>query len=1182
MGKRSGGIDFFAKQRQAAADAQARTAGRAEEAARRASEIADAQSEAAGLQMPTETLTERMPQATPVEQQPTFSAERLPTERVGPGPAPENLFPAELGQTEVRPSAEGLAEVQQTQMPMVSDQMYPTFTGMATPGQQEALYQEQLEDEIQNKFNLNEEDAGAFGEYVDSGLLKKAKGEALTAEENGAMTITAALNAGSKAFQFTAGQANIFGKQIPLGTVTQSDIDADPMGVLKRSVDEFTYAIKGDDKLNMSIDPTDPNSDIRPEFGRAAVMATILELGNRIQLQSTEVDKELNERRYDGELDRENIGKAIGSRIERLLYPTQQEDPFTGETESFGYNYRMNERERSLLGQIIVQGFADSPMFDWIESSLIQSTSGNQKYTFKTTRSGETKLKEIRKAARTALGMDTKERPVSLVPTQRGRLRGEGAYTQKEITSMVAPNQLTETVADGIDALSKVSHTVSPHKTILFAGMLASAQADMGGIFAKYTKQDSNYYAKKEAELLREYEARGKMEPDFTPQALGNFNTFAQAAAAKAQTIMQDHFDNRMDTLLDGIQRAGSVFYYGYTAINNSSRMMITQTELNYQSDKVARFLVDGAMPAMMIKGSNSKTEQGLMRVLARSIIPGADKMTPEAQVQALMDNFDAYVNMGNELLNFTEANGQLYAQAKQGNMQMPPPLQVSGDLQQLLDEHGKDAFYFAVDGLHELARYARMQDGDKFYSRVKAEADGNSNGAVIQAYQMGVENILKKGGILYESVEDLESDIRDDVFNYILGSPEVQKENDYWLDIFKGIQATPGKVKELMKLPIMTTIYGKDPQFHRDTARKFVQDNPELFTAGKTYDETVTELTKYLEVGLTNGLGNALQHARMAKRIGRAFNLGNEIAQIEGANGYMVQAGGYEFIPEAVTRFDYARTMAMQDPEKGGEQTRFVADFTTYKRKSTAAATAKGVKTQAGMKNTPDIGSKLRNQLAVNGTQNIDATIAQMTVKEAVDKDSTATVMQVYDAFMGDANSFSNLVEIANKNFDKVNQEYNMIQKEKEALDRMKKRVAQVAANKKASGETFNIGLEGEYKSMGDFIARAGSIINRDIPGSYRKGDANYNPAKDNAFKEAKLLNSLAIRSGFRANKVGEIMVPPANANISPDNFLALFNKALEVLNIERDLNKFIFEVNQRRADVAKKAAGKVKYQYS
>ena len=62
------------------------------------------------------------------------------------------------------------------------------------------------------------------------------------------------------------------------------------------------------------------------------------------------------------------------------------------------------------------------------------------KNSFRTTRTGDRKLAQIRRAARKALGMTGHDRPVSLVPTDKGKLIGEGAYTQKDITAQVEKN----------------------------------------------------------------------------------------------------------------------------------------------------------------------------------------------------------------------------------------------------------------------------------------------------------------------------------------------------------------------------------------------------------------------------------------------------------------------------------------------------------------------------------------------------------------------------------------------------------------------------------------------------------------------------------------------------------------------------------------------------------------------
>ena len=1156
MGKRSGlsFADIQKKQMmQNYEDARSR---QAEDAALKTAALADAQSEAVLLETPSEELAQSVPQAAPT------------TETIlQPGPSPENLFPADLtAQTEIVPSQEGIARVQREGVPVLQDEMYGGVTGLAPAEQVTSLYTEQLQDESVDRAIMDEGMAPLFAQYA----MEDSK-----SEDDGVRMLASALDAGSKSFMKTSGNQNIFGKEIDTASIPNNNADTDPMGFLKKNSDTFAYAIKGFDKLNMSIDPADPNSDIRPEFGEVAALAVILEVGNRLKLQADEVDKEASKRRYDGALDRINIGKAIGQRIERLAYPTlpSDRDPqamFTGETEEFGYKSRLTGEEQSMLGQVTIQGFADSPMFDWFESYVINTPGQPPKVSYRLTREGDKKLSDIRRGAKKALGMKGHDRPVSKVPLEKGKLPGEGAYTQKEITTMVGPNQLTPPIVEAIDALGKVAHTVKPHSALLMGGMLTTAAMNRDSLFAKYAKQDTRYAKIKEEEILSDY--LGQAEADgLTPQQLGNFDTFEQAAASAMARIVDDHLAMRQETLKDGIIRANEPFYYGYTAINNSSRMMITQTELNYQADKVARFLVGGASPALMRKGSNSKTEKGFMRVIARSVVPGADKMSVKDQLANLNNNMDYYVKLGKQLTTYTTVNAAVMNTAKQivGEQDVlpeTPPLLINTDLETLLDQHGKDGFYFAIDALHELARYDATPPNGKFATRVKAEADGNANGAVIQAEQMGVEEILKKGGVLYDSL-DSTGDIRDAVFGHMIMYDPVAKE-PRMADAFKQIEAK-GKVKELLKQPIMTSIYGKDAAFHSDTAKKFINDNPEIFSSFNDRDELEKDLTTFIEYGLENGLGGALEHAVIAKRLGRAFNIANKIAEVKGANGFMVQAGGFEYIDDN------------PDPtifEFGPGTNRSIAKITTKRRVASAAQPAKGVKIEPGKISDPGLGSKLRNQLAVNGTQNIDATIMQETIVDAANKMPDRVIMQVYDAVMGDSDTYAPLVDIINTRFKSVNNKYSMVKAERDALQKLKADVAKDVARKAAAGETFDIGLEGEYKSMGDLLNRIGAIINRDMKGSGDKLEANYNPVKDMSFKQAKILKSLAIKSGW---SFGQKTNP-----IKPEQYQALFNEALNTLAIEKDLDRFIAKVQANKAAIRKKVAeGKyadVKDQYS
>ena len=1167
MGKRSSGV-FFQN-----VDDQAK---RAQAAQQQAAQLADSLSQAAQVTTPVEQLQESMPQATP-----QFQPD------VRPGPNIENLGrPADITPiTDVQMSPELETELrEQTMIPDVENiGIEPTTRGMVSPDQAVSLGLEQLQDELVVRPGaFNEEQNEVLGMEVDSPAYEAAK---LAGEEDGMILLKNVLETGSNAFRMDAGKLNIFGRKITLSDVPFTEQATDPDGVLRKYGDVLNGLIKSQTKLDMSEDSANPNAEIRKEFGRAASLAVLFEVGNRLKSQANEIDDTESKRRFDDALDRTNIGKAIGQRIERFIYPTQMTDPtkeFKGETEGFGYNYRLTEEEHSILGQSIIQGFAHSPMFNWLQPYTIEKD-GKQKASFRTTRQGEMQLAKIRNAARRALGMKDSDRPVSLIPTDSGRLRGEGAYTQKQITSQVKKNKLTDKAKEAISALGKVAHTTSPHKILLAMGMLNSTKVDKQSIFAKYLKQNEGYLAKKEGEFLREYEAQARNDSSFTAQSLG-FQTFAEAAADAAQGVLYNHFAEREATILDGIARMGNSFYYGYTAINNSERMMITNDELNYQANKMARFLVDGAIPASFTKGSNSKTERGFFRVLARSLVPDAGKMTVENQLAEFERRKADFINYGKQLLAYTKQNENRLNTAKDDNLANLPPLELSKDLQSYFSQMGKDEFYFAMDALHELARYDLANETSTFRTRVKAEVDGNSNGAVIQAMQMGNKELLSKGGVIYSDNEDLE-DIRSYVFQHIETHPEFLKELEI-APVFDLIKQK-GKVKEFLKLPIMTSIYGKDPRFHRDTAKQFYDDNAELFAeanvelhpdADMNRNMIIDELRDAIQFGLEQGLGGALESSAMSKRIGRIYNIAGEyaVAETEGPNGFIVQSGGFEMKPYSQTMVEFGEGAVGRDK----------AQITTFQRKPSALAEAKGKKIAPGTKNEPDMGSKLRNQEAVNMTQNIDASIAQNTVAEVINRQPGALVMQVYDAFMGDAYSFGDLVDTANKQFIEVN-EYNMLEKKRDALRALKEKVKADVAAKAAAGQMFDIGTNGEYRGMGLLIRKAQAIISRDMstsPLSKNRALMQDKTRRDTAKGIANYASTAGDPGGknkdnsqpFRPSMLQEQVL------ISPEKYLKLFNYALSMLNVEADLDALIRETNKNRAEVLKLIKDKPARQYS
>ena len=809
-------------------------------------------------------------------------------------------------------------------------------------------------------------------------------------------------------------------------------------------------------------------------------------------------------------------------------------------------------------------------MFPWLESRTIEYSDGTgNKITYDITEDGFTEAYKIKRGFENLVGKFKNDRPVSLVkPAPGGRLRGEAAYTQRETTRSLSKKTTPKVVQDAKNKLSAVAHVASPHKVALLAGIFSAGVADRGSWQAKFLKQGNKHLDAKVNEIVKELTAL---------QEKGLYNLQEDAASrgipteqASIPVMARIHAEQRLATanegklrsLYDGVSRQGDVFYYGYTAIDNSSRLLISNTELNYQLDKLSRFMVDGAKPVGVKKGSGDPNEIGFLTVIGRSLIEGADKMPREEIVRRTREAIKSgeWDRPAADLLAYTQANTGWIGQANNAlpnveqslsEIPLPDPL-TSPALQEFFANADRDDIPWMLDALHEVARYKNASDGTTLLTRVKAEADGIQNGAVIQGYQMGEEGILEKGGILYEGDqaiigEDLRSYVWGQFGNTIESSGVIPQERRVAWHNLLGSMKKNGKVKEAIKIPMMTTIYGKEAKFHRDHVEKFVRENPEIVEeyAGAMdldFEEATTEFTKemsgVIEDGLNNALQGVLEHSNIMKRVGRAFNIVNRIATVRGANEWLVQSGGWDI--QDVDPIPISLGTAL-----GSRQIYVTAKPRTVS--AVAAASPKDIAGRPGEKTAPGSGSKLRNQLKVNGTQNIDATIAQETVN-AMPND--AFMMQIYDAFIGDSASFRPLVKTANQKFIEVNRKYNMLREEANAFKALKNHVNTIVAQHKKDGLKMDIGLSGKYPMMTEFFDKFSGTVSADLT------EAQSAVVRSGMSR----IRTSALQMGWKKNAESNL--------VDPDKFQQMFNLVIgpEVLNVDNELSKLLSKVGARR----------------
>ena len=543
-----------------------------------------------------------------------------------------------------------------------------------------------------------------------------------------------------------------------------------------------------------------------------------------------------------------------------------------------------------------------------------------------------------------------------------------------------------------------------------------------------------------------------------------------------AEEVVQSEWGKAQQTLADAMeQKNKGVFYHGVTAIGNSSRLMITSTQLNYQANKLARFMTDNPRPSTLTKGGAK--DKKFRYLVARAMMADADTFTPDQLLKRFnnQQTQDVIAPIARKLYQATES-GNVQALGEAIKEAQAAEAVIAAEWE------GNGEWGFPVDALHEWGKYLAAPEGSQVSTRLKAEVDGINNGSSIQGLQFGDEGIMKRAGILYDPEGESvipEGNMRGYIYNQMIqpddnaglvGLIDVPKKHitklggdDAAASLLKSV-ADKDLVKKLVKIPLMTTIYGKPYDMHGDHARKFVNANWRKLGLKQDQIKAASAMfTKVIANGLDRGLNTALTHQKVIKYTsGWMFNMMDEIPQIVGPNGYVVQAGGRRYLGETGgdDRLLVTMNTLNEEGKKAGKKRPSYIGVTKTEPSATAA------------KKGGAIGSITRNQLAVNGTHNIDATIAQLTLIRAKKQAGPKFWgQQVFDAFIGDLDSLEMLLDIGNKTFHQVNSTYNMLEAEYDAYKESRSRFNATVAEAQANNETWDIGEEGKYRGIYQFL---------------------------------------------------------------------------------------------------------------
>lgn len=936
------------------------------------------------------------------------------------------------------------------------------------------------------------------------------------------------------------GETNLFGKMtVQITPEGQNLATYAPEDFLKEQADTVNFALRSSNKLNVASDPRDVNSPIRGMFPAAFLLGIVSEVLASYDDQTSE-DSKPSARRFNNAIDRNELGRKVSRAAERFMYPSDEEGVKFGERQSLGYKSRLGEREHDALGQYFLQAFADSDLFPWFETQTIESTTtGLKKVIFQTTRLGDVSLNRVRKGLKQALGLDKHRKPVRTVKTPfkegSSSISDSNNYL-KILTNAMSDSNAGRMVLKTISLLNDVAHTPDPKSVLLLIGALNNARsnnAKVSPILKKFVKQDENYYNKKRREFLDDFLAREKTEQLTVEQLsvydreLGSIVTetnggFPRAAEIRAKAVVKNFIDEREEINEDGIRRMYQTIFYDNMAHGASGRYQPQNDELNPTNDKWARAMMKGANPFIFkktnpklaiqsaIKKANRRIrtdqrkaagieytqEEKFLIVMARTLIPKADKLIIKDKgfgtlLEEFAKQYDSLAVLGKPIIDYAKQHQAQLAPANLENLMRNhkglPQINFSPDFDNFLDAHGKNEWYFAYNNISDLSDYHyNKKSGDQYASRATAEADGLSNGATIQGFQMGIRDILIRGGVAFKDQEEIEGDIRDWVFEHMALLPQVNTDNsdwETWQLIFANLKEK-GMGKDLLKKPIMTSVFGLEPRFQNGAAREFINDNPKFFRdLDMTLDEKVISLTVFLKESLETVLGGALEHATVGKRVARIFNFAAISPRIRGplldpkdkTSYYTGIFGGKK--SEPTSREIY--TMP-NDRE---------IIITTNKTVDDPLGRSKTKKIMPGVYTKPDDGSAARNSFPVNTTHMIDSAIMTRLLNSFLGKYPNAFIVQMYDAIISDSEHYIELVEEANFQFKEVNTGYELLEAEADAFHELRQSVRAMVDKAEQQGELINLSLTdgGAYFNFGKFLAddkyRA-SVVFRDVPG--------------------------------------------------------------------------------------------------
>ena len=564
-------------------------------------------------------------------------------------------------------------------------------------------------------------------------------------------------------------------------------------------------------------------------------------------------------------------------------------------------------------------------------------------------------------------------------------------------------------------------------------------------------------------------------------------------AVDQANRVMRRETKKIYQTMIDGDQRRNRVFYNKWFHASSVGRYFARNTILNYQDSKLVRNFVGNAKRISL--NLNSSTDLNSKVLKNWRYIIGKNLLKPEETggVKTEDMGYEAVQRISDRIINdpsdptyrkWYDLGSNLRGISK-------TEFTTTEQLDKMIDKDFLSQFQDNAEwgyAFQSLVDFANFVDAKKqsqrdlssivtFEPKAQTQHDGKQNGIAIQALQFGDIDMLRLVGGIYADEDNIipQGDIRRRFLNEMPAQVKILFKGDpeklsLWKNVLVNIDNSKDKkdiVKALSKTPLMEVSYGKSPNYNEETVISFldgqygniVKESIDTSTVDN-YErrQLINDFNQLIAKTLATSINIEQQKATQA--LGLVWSMMGSTPSYKGPLGTNIFLGSTEFQGTG-------RSVPIPTPQGIVQRELMVSKPTGSARSKRKLALDKD--TNMWERQDPSrFGQEVSNQLPVVSIQQIDGAIMARTITEVnAGRKEPLFMLPVHDAIITDATSVDEYHARINKNFVKINTEYNVAKNIFMGFQTGEKKFLRSIDN----DQTYLVSEESKYRAMHTYL---------------------------------------------------------------------------------------------------------------